>query len=77
MFRDIKTNDLTTSQNSSTKSKLLSTTFTSYIFFEREIPVNNLMEAELNASENLTKNNNLLIQIADKGNTVVVINKND
>ena len=35
------------------------------------------MEAELNASENLTKNNNLLIQIADKDNTVAVINKND
>ena len=35
------------------------------------------MDAELNASENLTKNNNLLIQIADKDNTVAVINKSD
>ena len=33
---DIKTNNLTTSQSSSTKSKLLDTTFTSYSFFERK-----------------------------------------
>ena len=33
---DIKTNNLTKSQSSSTKSKLLDTTFTSYSFFERK-----------------------------------------
>ena len=35
------------------------------------------IEAELNALENLTKNKNLVIQKADKGSTVVIINKND
>ena len=77
LFRDIKTNDLTTSQSSSIKSKLLDTAFTSYDFLKRKRPVSNLREAELNALENLTKNKNLLIQKADKGNTVVNINKND
>ena len=76
LFRDIKTNDLTASQSSSIKSKLLDTAFTSYNFFERKRPVSNLSEAELNALENLTKNKNLVIQKADKGNTVVIINKN-
>ena len=77
LFHDIKTNDLTTSQSSSIKSKLLDTAFTSYNFFQRKRPVSNLSEAELNALENLTKNKNLVIQKADKGNTVVIINKND
>ena len=77
LFRDIKTNDLTTSQSSPIKSKLLDTAFTSYDFLKRKRPVSNLREAELNALENLTKNKNLLIQKADKGNTVVNINKND
>ena len=77
LFRDIKTSDLTTSQSSSIKSKLLDTAFTSYNFFERIKPVSNLNEAELNALENLTKNKNLVIQKADKGNTVAIINKND
>ena len=77
LFCDIKTNDLTTSQSSSIKSRLLDTAFTSYNFFERIRPVSNLNEAELNALENLTKNKNLVIQKADKGNTVVIINKND
>ena len=77
LFRDIKTNCLTTSQSSSIKSKLLDTAFTSYNVFERIRPVGNLNEAELNALENLTKNKNLVIQKADKGNTVVIINKND
>ena len=76
-FRDITTNDLTTSQSSSIKSRLLDTEFTSYIFFNRKKPVSNLTEAELNASQNPTKNKNLVIQKADKGNSVVIISKND
>ena len=77
LFCDIKTNDLTASQSSSIKSKLLDTAFTPYNFFERIRPVSNLNEVELNALESLTKNKNLVIQKADKGNTVVIINKND
>ena len=53
-------------------TKLLNTAFISYNFFER-----NFFEAELNALGNLTKNKNLVIQKVDKGNTVVIINKND
>ena len=77
LFRHIKNNDLTTSQSSSIKSKLLYTVFTSSIFFETRRPVSNLSEAELNVLENLTKNKNLVIKKPDKGNTAVIINKND
>ena len=76
LFRDIKTNDLTKLQSCSIKSKLLETAFFSYNFFERKRPASNLSESELNALENLTKNKNLVIQKADKGNTVVITNKN-
>ena len=55
----------------------METAFTSYNFFEKKGPASNLSEAELNALENLTKNKNLVIQKADKGNTVVIINKSD
>ena len=72
LFREIKTNDLTTSQSNSLKSKLLA-----YNFFGRERPVSNLSEAELDTLENLTKNKNLVIQKVDKDNTAVIINKND
>ena len=69
LFYDIKTNDLTTSQSSSLKSKLWDTAFTSYNFLERKRPVCYLSEAELNALENLTKNKNVVIQKVAKGNT--------
>ena len=59
---DIKTNDLTTSQSSSIKSKLLDTAFTSYSFMERKIPFSNLNVAELNTLQNLTKNKNLKLK---------------
>ena len=49
IFREIKANDLTTSQNSSIKFRLLDTAFTSYNVFERKRSVSNLSEAEVNA----------------------------
>ena len=49
LFREIKTNDLTTLQSSSMKFRLLDTAFTSYNFFERKRSVSNLSEAEVNA----------------------------
>ena len=41
------------------------------------VSTSNLNQAELNALENLTNNKKLVIQKAGKGNTVVIINKND
>ena len=74
LFCDIKTNDLTTSQSSSIKAKHSDTAFTTCNFFERKRFVS---EAEFNAFKNLTKNKNLVIQKADKNNTVFIINKSD
>ena len=77
LFRDIKTNDLRTSQSNSIKSKLLDTALTSCNFFERKRPASNLSENKVNALKNLTKNKKLVIQKLDKGNAAVIINKND
>ena len=76
LFRDIKNSDLTTTQNNSTKSKLLDTAFTSYNFFKKKRSASNSREAELNTLENLTKYNDPVIQKMEPGNTVVIVNKN-
>ena len=55
---------------------LLFSRFCSYNLFGRKRPVSNLSVAELNALQNLTKYKNLVIQRANKCNTVVIINKN-
>ena len=68
LFCDAKTNNLTTSQNTPIKSQLSDTVFTSYNFFKIKRPVSYL--------EDLTKNEDLVIQRADKGNNVIT-NKND
>ena len=73
LFPDIKTNDLVASQSNFIKSKFLDTAFTSYNFFEWKRPASNLNEAELNVLENLK----FVIQKADKGDTFVIINKNN
>ena len=73
LFPNIKTNDLAASQSNFIKSKFLDTAFTSYNFFERNRPVSNLNDAELNILENLK----FAIQKADKGDTFVIINKNN
>ena len=73
LFPDIKTNDLAASQSNFIKSKFLDTVFTSYNFFEWKRPASNLNEAELNVLENLK----FVIQKADKGDTFVIINKNN
>ena len=51
----------------------MDTAFTSYNFFEWKRPASNLNEAELNVLENLK----FVIQKADKGDTFVIINKNN
>ena len=37
----------------------------------------NLPDEEIEALKNLTENKDLVIQIADKGNSIVILNKND
>ena len=75
LFRDIKTTNLSNIQNETIKSKLRDTAFSSLTSFDKNKPKNNLTKAELHALNSLKQNNDIIIQKADKGNTVVIIGK--
>ena len=71
LFRDITTTNLSNIQNETIKSKLRDTAFSSLTSFDKNKPKNNLTKAELHALNSLKQNNDIIIQKADKGNTVV------
>ena len=76
IYRDIKTINLNTLQNKTIKSTLLDTAFSSFDTFKKNKPkYNNLSEIELQALNSLLQNKDITIQKADKGSTIVVIDK--
>ena len=54
---------------------MLDTAFSSFDTFKKNNPQNNLSEIELQALNSLLQNKDIIIQKADKGNAIVVINK--
>ena len=72
MFRDIKNTDLTVPQSKAVKSKILDTAFSSFDSFNNNKMRSNLSKEELKALHNLRKQEHLVIQKVDKGNTVVI-----
>ena len=76
LFRDIKREDLCNKDMSLIKARLLDTALTSYQnFSSNKDPPENLTPSEFKALKRLSKNKNIVIQKADKGNTVVVLDK--
>ena len=58
------------------KARLLGTALSSYESFSRDqSPSENLTESEFKALRHLSKNKNIAIQKADKGNTIVILDK--
>ena len=72
LFRDIKNFDLSVPQSKAVKSKLLDTAFSSFDKFNKNQVKSNLSKEEQKALQNLRKQKHLVIQKADKGNTVVI-----
>ena len=76
LFRDIKREDLCNEDMSVIKARLLDTALTSYQNFSRDRePPENLTSSEFKALKHLSKNKDIIIQKADKGNTVVILDK--
>ena len=75
LFRDITTTNLSNIQNETIKSKFRDTAFSSFTSFDKDKPKNNLTKAELHAVNSLKQNNDIIIQKAEEGNTVVIIDK--
>ena len=76
LFRDIKREGLCNKDMSVIKARLLDTALTSYQNFSRgQEPPENLTSSEFKALKHLLKNKDIVIQKADKGNTVVILDK--
>ena len=76
LFRNIKREDLCNKDMSLIKARLLDTALTSYQNFSSDKdPPENLTPSEFKALKSLSKNKNIVIQKADKGNTVVILDK--
>ena len=72
-FRDIKREDLCDEEMSLIKFRLLETALTSYQnFYSDQQPPENITSSEFKALKRLPKNKDIVIQKADKGNTVQV-----
>ena len=76
LFRDIKNSDLSIPQTKAVKSKILDTAISSFDSFNNNKIRSNLSKEELKGLHNLRKQKHLVIQKADKGNTVVITEKN-
>ena len=58
------------------KTRLFDTTLSSYESFSSDqSPSENLTASEFKALRHLSKNKNIVVQMADKGNTIVMLDK--
>ena len=76
LFRDIKREDFCNEDMSLIKARLIDTVLSSYQKFSshKNLP-ENLTPSEFKALQSLSKNKNIVIQKADKGNPVVILGK--
>ena len=76
LFHNIKREDLCNEDMSLIKARMLDTALTSYQNFSSDRkPSENLTFSEFKALKHLSKNQYIVIQKADKGNTAVILDK--
>ena len=76
LFRDIKANIESSVDLASAKARLQDTAFTSYTGFNKDnSPPSNISKDEFESLCKLKNENNLVIQKADKGNTIVILDR--
>ena len=76
LFRDIKSNSESSVDLASVKARLQDTAFTSYSTFSKDnSPPFSLSKDEFESLCKLKNENNLVIQKADKGSTIVILDK--
>ena len=78
MFRDIR--DLDNFPNEDldfVKVKTKEAALSFYRYYNNNVPNNNLSKEVFIALQNLSKNKNLIIQKSDKGNSVVIVDRED
>ena len=76
LFRDVKQQNLRSEKLSSMKTRLLDTALSSYESFSNDESTSETVTAsEFKALRYLSKNKSIVIQKADKGNTIVILEK--
>ena len=76
LFLDIKSNIESSVDLASVKARLQDTAFTSYSAFNKDnSPPSNISKDEFESLCKLKNENNLVIQKADKGNTIVILDR--
>ena len=76
LFRDVKQENFHSENWPLIKARSLDTALSSYESFSRDqSPSENLTASEFKALRRLSKNKNIIIQKADKGNTIVILDK--
>ena len=75
-FRDVKQENFCSEDLSLMKARLRDTALSSYESFSSDqSPSENLTASEFKVLRHLSKNKNIVIQKADKGNTIVILDK--
>ena len=78
MFRDIRDLDnLPNEDLDFVKAKTKEAALSFYRYYNNNVPNNNLSKEVFIALQNLSKNKNLIIQKSDKGNSVVIVDRED
>ena len=75
LFRDIKRENLCNEDMSLIKARLLDTALTSYQNFSRDRDPPENLTSVFKALKHLSKNEDIVIQKVDKGNTVAILDK--
>ena len=76
LFRDVKQENFCSEDLSLMKARLRDTALSSYESFSSDqSPSENLTASEFKVLRHLSKNKNIVIQKADKGNTIVILDK--
>ena len=76
LFRDVKQENLHSENLSLIKARLLDTALSSYESFSRDqSPSENVTASEFKTLRHLSENKNIVIKKADKGNTIVLLDK--
>ena len=76
LFRDINSLEVINRNKECVKSRLQDSTYTSFKQVSK-ISQKNLSKQEIKALNNLIKNKDIVIQKANKGNNVVILNRSD
>ena len=77
LYLDIKDLDLHNEKTNFLKAKIKDCALSSFKSYKKRCAVSSLNKDEINALKTISKNNDLIIQKSDKGNSIVLINKSD